>query len=297
MKQALIIVNPHSGKKTGEREAAGICQTLKAKGIDSTVFVSHSIAALHDFLEKQPLGGFNFAGLVGGDGTLHAFLNAVLDRYDEVPLPVALFPCGTGNAFNFDIGCTTVDETLQCIYAGAPVAIDVAEVHCGATRHWSFNIVGCGLVADINRLAENMRWLGASRYTVASLIKLLANPRAHLKITSDQGVLEGQFSFVLACNTRYTGKGMLMAPHAQLHDGKFDVIVVEACSVFKLLRLFPKIFTGGHLGADVLHYLQTSTLEVSSGNGSLPTNMDGELKGEVPFALTVRRNKLRVFVK
>jgi diacylglycerol kinase (ATP) len=296
MKNALLIVNPHSGKKNGEREAGHIREKLAAREIECTVFVSHKISDLERFLKDCLPGDFDFVGIVGGDGTMHAFLNIVLNQYDHVPVPVALFPCGTGNAFNFDIGCSTVEETLKNIFAGNCTYVDIAEVHCGTDRLWSFNILGCGLVTEINRLAENLRFLGSSRYTVASVIKLLANPKTPLKIKTEQGKFEGRFSFVLACNTRYTGKGMLMAPHAKLNDGKFDVIVVRACSALKLLMLFPKIFKGKHLDADVLSYFQSDTLEVSSDNFSQPTNIDGELKGQIPFSLKVHRNKIKVFV-
>ena len=297
MKNALLIVNPFSGKKKGERIAAEISNKLGERGIASKVFVSTRVSTMEQFLQGRPLKDFDFVGLVGGDGTMHTFLNAALRLYEQIPVPVALFPGGTGNAFNFDIGCNTIEETLNTIYAKKSAFIDIAEVTYGNERLWSFNIIGCGLVAEINKLAENLRWLGASRYTIASLIKLLANPSKQLAVTTDQGRFEGRFSFVLACNTRYTGKGMLMAPHAKLDDGKFDVTLVKACSAIKLLMLFPKIFKGQHLGADVLTYLQTSTLTVGSGLETLPTNIDGELKGHTPFSLNIQRGKVNVFMK
>lgn len=297
MKKALLIVNPYSGKKDGVQQAEGICKKLASKNFSAQVFVSSSITALENFLGEHPLSNFNFVGLIGGDGSMHAFINAALKTYQEIPIPVALFPCGTGNSFNFDIGCNSIDQTLSSIYTNNTNFVDIAEVCTGRERMWSFNILGCGLVAEINKLAENMRWLGASRYTVASVIKLLANPHSHLKIKTEQGILEGKFSFVLACNTRYTGKGMLMAPHAKLNDGKFDVIIVRACSAFKLLTLFPKIFKGQHLGADVLRYLQVDSLEVICDQKSLVTNIDGEMKGNTPFSLKVQTAKLRVFIQ
>jgi diacylglycerol kinase family enzyme len=115
-------------------------------------------------------------------------------------------------------------------------------------------------VAEINALAEKMRFLGGSRYTVASLIKLLANPVNELVVKTDQGELRGKFSFMLACNTRYTGKGMMMAPRTELADGKFDV------------------------------------LSISRPQKKLVTNIDGEIKGTTPLHFTVHTNKIRAFV-
>ena len=77
---------------------------------------------------------------------------------------------------------------------------------------------------------------------------------------------------------------------------KFDILVVQACSVWKLLTLFPKIFKGKHLGSEVLRYIQSGSLKITTIN-SLATNIDGELKGHTPFEMKVHKNKVRVFVK
>lgn len=296
-RKALLIVNPYSGKKKGETIAKEIAEKLLQKEIRSEIFISHSLEELQTEIHRIDLSEFLFAGIIGGDGTMHEFINAVLRVHEKVPLPIALFPCGTGNAFNFDIGCDSVESTLQCIFSNTTSTIDLARVQFPGEVRWSFNILGCGLVASINQLAEKLRLFGGSRYTIASLIKLFANPKFHLKVTTDQGTFSGSFSFVLACNTRYTGKGMMMAPRAELSDGKFDVLLVRSSSALKLLKLFPKIFKGEHLGADILEYYQTTKLEVISENKKLFTNIDGEIIGETPFAFTVHDQQVEVFVK
>ncbi len=296
--RVLFIVNPFSGKRIGEKTAKTIAEKLSHNSAVSEIFVSHNLTELNAFVGSTNLNDFGWIGIIGGDGTMHGFMNAALNAYGSVNPPLALFPCGTGNAFNFDIGCATVDETLACVLQNRTSYIDVAEVtYENGERLWSFNILGCGLVADINRLAEKWRWLGGMRYNVASVIKLLGNPVQEYEITTDNDRFSGKYSFMLACNTRYTGKGMMMAPHAELNDGKFDIILVKACSAFKLLTLFPKIFKGQHLGADVLSYLQTSSLSIISKNGPQQSNIDGEMKGQTPFRFIVHKNKVRVFVK
>lgn len=295
--KALLIVNPYSGKKNGEETASFVAQKLAAQGIACEIFISRSLEKLDAFIRELRQDNFRFAGIIGGDGTMHEFMNAVLRHHPDLILPVALFPCGTGNAFNFDIGCASIDETLACIFAESISPIDVAEVTYSDRTLWSFNILGCGLVAEINSLAERLRFFGGMRYNIASVIKLLANPVYRMKVKSDESGFEGKYSFMLACNTRYTGKGMMMAPMAQLNDGKFDVLLVEACSVWKLLGLFPKIFKGKHIGADVLTYLQTTRFEISCEEKKLATNIDGEIKGATPLKFVVHRDKIRAYIK
>ncbi|MCU0435810.1 MAG: diacylglycerol kinase family lipid kinase [Bacteroidia bacterium] len=295
--KVLLLINPYSGNKSGEKTAGYIARQLAAKGYGCESKTSRSVDELHAHVKATDLSAYSFIGVIGGDGSMHEFINAAFSCHNALPVPVALFPCGTGNAFNFDIGCATVDETLECIFSGSTSYIDMAGVEYENRKLWSFNILGCGLVTEINALAEKMRFLGGSRYTVASLIKLVVNPVQHYRIKTESGEWEGRYSFILACNTRYTGKGMMMAPQAELNDGKFDVLLVEACPFWKLLKLFPKIFKGTHVGADILHYMQVNTLEVSSAEKRLITNIDGEIKGETPFRMNVVKDKVRCFVK
>lgn len=291
----LLIVNPYSGKKNGGKQSTYISRQLETKGFRSEIFLSESTAALQLFVQQTNMNIYHSIGILGGDGTMHEFLNALFSTTDYLTTPVALFPCGTGNAFNFDIGCSTVDETIRCILNNKISAIDIAEVKYAEQTLWSFNIIGCGLVADINAMAERMRWLGSSRYTIASLIQLLKNRTVQAEIITEETTITERISFVLACNTRYTGKGMMMAPLAQLHDGKFDVLVVKASSRLTLLKLFPKIFKGGHMGSDILHYIQSSTLSVKCFETTEMTNIDGEMKGQAPFSFRVHKNKVRVY--
>ncbi|MCA6364745.1 MAG: hypothetical protein IM638_17050 [Bacteroidetes bacterium] len=293
----LLLVNPFSGNKKGAQTAVYVSEKLAKQGYSCQTYTSRTISELNQLIKSKDLTTYAFVGIIGGDGSMHEFINAALNFHPILPVPVALFPCGTGNAFNFDIGCATVDETLRCIFDQSISSIDLAEVNYTNRKLWSFNILGCGLVAEINALAEKMRFLGGSRYTVASVIKLFANPVQHYKITTDGVIREGRYSFILACNTRYTGKGMMMAPKAVLNDGKFDVILVKACPFWKLLLLFPKIFKGQHIDADVLEYVQASSLDVKSISGNGFTNIDGEIKGELPFTFTVNTAMVKCFVR
>ena len=50
------------------------------------------------------------------------------------------------------------------------------ELKFDKTTEYAFNILGWGLATDIGLSAEKIRWLGSSRYTVASLLHILILP-------------------------------------------------------------------------------------------------------------------------
>ena len=70
---------------------------------------------------------------------------------------------------------------------------------------------------------------------------------------------------------------MLMAPHARFDDGKFDLIEVEPISKWKLLRAFPKIFTGKHQFLPEVKMSQATCIDFPS---PLETHLmiDGEVE-------------------
>ena len=106
------------------------------------------------------------------------------------------------------------------------------------------------------KIAENiekLRWLGAARYNIATIINIIVNPVLKAKIYFNDEMHAKDYCFLLACNTRFTGKGMEMAPLAKLNDGLIDFLIVEKTSRLKLLMLFPKIFSGKHLNSPYLN--------------------------------------------
>ena len=138
-----------------------------------------------------------------------------------------------------------------------------------------------------------MRWLGSARYTVASLIKILSNPTIKAKVIANGKEVNAEFCFLFACNTRYTGKAMKMAPMASLTDGKIDFLIVKKVSRLALLGLFPKVFSGKHMDSPLLQYIQTSHLKIETEKPEI-VNIDGEIKGNTSLEILMHPRKLKI---
>ena len=107
--------------------------------------------------------------------------------------------------------------------------------------------------------------------------------------------IAADFAFVIGCNTIHTGKGMKMAPLARLNDGLLDLIIVKKVGRLKLLRLFPKVFSGNHISDPVVDYRQVSEFSI------LPEvqntlNIDGEMLGNTPVHVKVLEKEMEVLV-
>ena len=280
------MVNPFSGKGNNIAVSTVIIDFLAKENWQYFTLISQYKNHFASYLDKADLESFTHIGIVGGDGTMLEVMNGIMARNEKNSLPIILFPCGTGNSFNHDLGCFSVETALQRLIKGDTQKIDIMHINADNESFYAFNIVGFGIVNDINVLAEKLRWLGSIRYTMASLIYIFKNPHYFACASIDNKVIDSNFCFIIACNTMHTGKAMKMAPKALLSDGFLDVLVVNRLKVWQLLGLFPKIFSGGHVRSPLVEYIHAKSVKISPKIKQIG-NFDGEVKGFSPFEIDI----------
>ncbi len=127
------------------------------------------------------------------------------------------------------------------------------------------------------------------------MLHVLRAKRHRATLVLDEKTIEDEFAFVIACNTKFTGKGMLLAPHADINDGKLDVVVVHCTSRWQMFRLLNKIYDGSQLSLSCVEYHQVRSLSITTESREC-LNLDGELKGATPMSADVMHGALRIFV-
>jgi len=85
-----------------------------------------------------------------------------------------------------------------------------------------------------------------------------------------------------------------LAPHAELGDGKIDVIVVRNATRWEILKLFSKIFDGSHLALKFVEYHQVRSFAIESETHD-PIDLDGVRKGHTPMTAEVLPSALSIF--
>ncbi len=291
----LLLVNPVSGNRTSRSVAEKLEQELhKINEVVEVVFSQHSGYFIGCLKEKE-LKSYSKIGVVGGDGTFHEVVNGLMLNPSSAKPPVFLFPCGSGNALCHDLAILTVETALEHFVKGAVTRLDLLKITMKREVIYSFNILGFGLVTAINRTAEKWRWMGDSRYTLASIYHLLRNKSHTAKLKVDAVSYSGQLCFVLACNTEHTGKGMRMAPGSVMNDGLVDVLIVKEVSVLQLLRLFPLIFSGKHIYSPLLQIVKAKRIEIETP-APQAINIDGEIKGSTSYQAELMVGALELIV-
>ena len=84
---------------------------------------------------------------------------------------------------------------------------------------------------------------------------------------------------------------MKVAPRAKMDDGLLDVCIVAAVSLLRLLRLFPSVYAGRHLGVREVEYFQAERVRVETEEPQ-DVYADGEFVCRTPIEVSVERGAL-----
>jgi len=292
----VLAVNPQSGKKQSASILNSIKPIFDSSGIELSVIMTAFPGHARELAAELELADYDGLLILGGDGTFHEVVNGMLDRQDGMTFPIGLIPGGSGNSVVHDLGLLDPIAAAKAIVAQNTRFIDAAQIKMNNSVIYSINLIGWGLVTDVGKRAESLRWLGPSRYTVASIIEiLLKNNRRATLVVNDKTIV-GDFTFVVACNSIHIGKGMKMAPYAELDDGLVDLIVVDASITRqRLISVLPKLFNGTHVNEPEVTYYQASSFSLFPETDDI-LNIDGELNGTTPITVKMLKQAVKIFI-
>jgi YegS/Rv2252/BmrU family lipid kinase len=282
MKNSLMIVNPRGGTGRGIVILEQVRPIFEAAGWKLDVRITDHAGHAEEIAGSVRLDEYAGLFVIGGDGSIHEVVNGLMKRGQPAAVPLGFIPAGSGNTLHQHLHCTDPLEAARRIVAGRVCPLDAVRVTMDRQIVYCVDIVGWGAVADINGTAERLRFLGPIRYAVASLWHILHARALKARVVLDGRTIDDEFLFVIACNTKFTGKDMKLAPRAEIGDGLIDVVLVRRASRLQLLRLFSRVYKGTHLEMDCIEYCQVKSFAIES-EGRESLDLDGELKGRAPF--------------
>lgn len=292
--QFAMIVNPHAGKKQGDKVSSEAAEWLAARDHGITILRSSKPGETVSLARNLNHEGLDGIIAVGGDGTMFEVINGLLLDNDEIPVPVGQIPVGTGNSFLKDVELHSVEDALKAIDGGHSREVDLGRFHCGHGDYYFINLLGSGFVSNVAYRAKKYKFLGSLSYILAVLEELVFLKSIPLELTVDGRLYRRDAVFTEVCNSRFTGGDMLMAPEGSIDDGLLDVVVMSKVTRWNLLRLFPAIFTGKHVEDPSVEVFKGREIEIKTAKPLLLTP-DGETFGTTPLSVKVLNRKIRIF--
>jgi YegS/Rv2252/BmrU family lipid kinase len=228
--------------------------------------------------------------VLSGDGLVGAVAHVLRGHPDAV---MGVLPGGRGNDFARVAGIPLdVEDACDVIANGTVRAVDVGDVD-GATF---IGIASLGFDSEANRIAnEAPPQLGGLVYAYGALRALAAWKHAAFEVVVD-GQARAFSGWSVACaNSKAYGGGMFMAPDADLHDGQLDVVISEATSKAKFLRVLPAVFKGKHVEEPTVHVLRGAEVRVSADR-PFTVYADGDPIGELPCTVRAVADAVKVLL-
>ncbi len=299
--KTLLIVNPVAGHGRGKK----VHQRLEARlNAEIPGLVTHLTEhAGHAVELGRSAAGENFDRIIclGGDGTTFEVVNGLYTQGRPAKRPeIGLIPAGTGDSFIRDFGTTSPEEALTNILAGRRHPVDLIEfehqLRGARVKMFSLNIIGVGLIADILKLTnDKLKPLGSFGYSLAVLLRLAKGMKNRITIETDGSRREIRNSALVVSNSKFTGGKMMIAPQADVADGKADLVVFREVNRREILDIFAKVFSGKHEAHPKVEMIQAAEM-VIEGEPPLMLMADGELLGETPLRLKVLAGELTILV-
>jgi len=287
--RAVLVFNPRSGKKKGHAIAEEFASQWNRKYRTPLLKLPtrssdhiREIAAEHYDQKTLMI-------LAGGDGTFSQALQGIAGKakFKKLKSPLALLPAGTGNSYLRDFGVTTAREGIEAVFASIEHH-RISRADAGIIRYATapgmkspdririfFNMFGVGIVPEISNLASKMRLIGNFSYTVAALQKIFSYRNIPYALDYDGTHERMVCNFITLSLSKYVGGTMLIAPPAEIDDGKLFMVYPQIENRLKILSLFPKIFTGSHLEAPGVNHRFAREVRIRC-EGKIVMNIDGE---------------------
>lgn len=186
--------------------------------------------------------------VAGGDGSLHAVVNALHRRGELGGTVLGLLPLGTGNDFarGLELPCDPI-EAARVVVHGTPRALDVLV---DGDDSVVINSVHAGAGAEAARAAEGWkeRW-GRAGYAVGAVRSVLSPGEVRLRVEVDGEVVCTPGTPILQVaigNGRYVGGGAPLTPEAEPDDGRADVLIAGTVGLRKRLVYAAGLLVGRH---------------------------------------------------
>ena len=289
-----LIVNPTSDKGRGAALGLEVAARLEAEGHEVIDLSDETAAGARDRALAGIASGLDVLAVTGGDGTANLGVN--LCAGTETVL--AIVAAGTGNDIARSLQLPVHDAVAAAkVIADGTVRVIDAGRHTDAhgISRWFAGVLGAGFDSVVNERANTWGWpKGRMRYNLAIARELPVFKPIPYVIEVDGVRHDTQAMLVAVANGPSYGGGMLVCPDASFDDGLFDICVVHQISTIEFLKVFPKVFSGKHVGHPAVQILRGKEVRLEAA--AIVSYADGERFAPLPMSCQIVPAALNVLV-
>lgn len=235
-----ILYNPLSSNGKSAKYVLKVAKKLEKRNEKYQVFnlieVSKDVSGFAEGIYKD-----DKLVLIGGDGTLHRFVNEIKDLNN--PCEVFLYCGGTGNDFGREFKKKKDLINITSYIKNLPT------VNIDGNEEVFLNGCGMGVDGEVCAMVNDRENKKKGFNYIKSAIMLLKKFKCYnLEVIVD-GVRNTfkKVWFISANNGKYFGGGMKISPSSDRSDNILETTIVHTVKFWKIVLIFPLIFIGKHL--------------------------------------------------
>ena len=186
-----------------------------------------------------------------------------------------------------------VEAAIDNLLRGEVRAIDLGR----AGDRFFATIAAFGFDAEVNRRMESAQGplSGRLRYILEALRHVVRYQPTRVRLCGDFGEIEQEVLQVSTANARNYGGNLCVAPDADLGDGLFDVVIVDAVPLRAILSLMLRLFWQAHVRHPAVRIERTARLTLHT-DAPHRVYADGDYLDQTPLVLEISPAALRVVV-
>lgn len=272
MKNLLLIINPCAGQRKANKVLPEIIRIFLDAGYRCETYVT---AAAGDATEYVADNAKNFDRVVciGGDGTLNETIAGLLKA--KVDLPIGYIPAGTTNDYASSLSLSA--DVLQAARDAVEGDVRTLDVGTFNGRYFTYT-ASCGAFTRASySTPQNLKnSLGHLAYVLEGIKDLPSLKPFHLKVETDECVLEDDFLFCSVTNSTSVG-GILKldSQMVALNDGRFEVMLVRNPATPLQLSTILHGLTTVDLPNEMIHFFSAMRICVTC-DSPMEWTLDGE---------------------
>ena len=224
-KKLLLIVNPCSGRAKMYTELLKVVEIFSAADYLVSVYPTKAKGDATQYVQKLNHDDFDMLVVCGGDGTLNEVIEGIMNSGNDIPL--GYIPSGTLNEWSSGLNISrNIETAANDIISGKKIRLDIGRFN---NKYFSYTAsFGAFTGASYSTPQEIKNVLGQSAYFFEGIKSLGAIKPIHMKITTEDRIVEGDFLFGAVSNSLSVG-GIVKYDKTPvgLNDGIFEIILIR----------------------------------------------------------------------
>ena len=292
MKKLGMIYNPVSGHALFKGKLDALVDMFQRRGIVLCPYRTRGGGQDHlgHFLREICPDGVLAAG---GDGTVHAVVNAMCAS--DMDIPLGILGRGTSNDFATHLGISDWEAYIERIAADEARRVDLGRID--GTGQYFVNVVSAGLLTGIAHEVKSAykNALGKVAYYLKGIGEIPRLRSFSVQITAD-GVQYDADVFLFVIANSPVVAGMKQIGHGiAIDDGVLDLLAVKKTGLPQFMSVAADLFAGKPVtDRDNILHIRAKSFEIHTTE-DLYSDVDGECGPLLPLRVRTLPLALSVY--